>query len=293
MQFYYFYIASAIAVALGYMLFDVLNNREVPNMFAYATLLFSFAAILLTWNWHLILQSYLISLVILAIGYFIYKVGQLGLGDVFEFAALALLLAPITSQLLYSVPTWLMLPPVVALLLDTGIAAIIVVPVFYVALAIRKFGWSAVSRIRKGDLAKAAVVVLAYLLFAALLSRISPARDILFVMLFVIIAGSTLLMLFERVITEVMVDRVGVSGFTEDDIIAFNLMSDREIASAKRRIKSFDRLVTKQMISEMSKKRIKAKYPVYKRAVPFAVPIFLGTILTILFGNLLLVALFG
>ena len=199
MQFYYFYIASAIAVALGYMLFDVLNNREVPNMFAYATLLsFSFAAILMTWNWNLILQSYLVSLAILGIGYFIGKVGSSASGTCSSSRRLRCFLAPITSQLLYSAPTWLMLPPVVSLLLDTGIAAIIVVPIFYIAVAIRKFGWSVISGIRKRDLAKAAVVILAYLLFAALLSRISPAKDILFVMLFVIIAGSTLLMLLRE-----------------------------------------------------------------------------------------------
>jgi Flp pilus assembly protein protease CpaA len=291
--FYYLYAASAVAIALGYMLFDVFNRREVPNLFVYPTLAFAFAVILLSGNQHLIIQSYLVAFAILGLGYFIYKIGQLGLGDVFELAALSLLLAPISIPLISSGAPGLALPSVISLFLDTGIAAIVVVPLFYVAVVVRKMGRSFTRTIRRQDVFKALVVVAAYLLFGALLYRISYARILLFVLIFFVVLGSALLLVFQRAITESMVDHVGVSGFTEDDIIAFNLMSAKQIRSAKRRVESFDRLVTKQMMAEMKKKKVKDTFPVYKRAIPFAVPIFFGALITIIAGNLLLLAIVG
>lgn len=293
MQLYYFYIASAILIALGYMLFDVLNKREVPNLFAYATILFAFAALPFFGNWHLVLQSYLIAFAILGFGYFIYRIGQLGLGDVFEFAVLSLLLAPISAPLVSYGVAGVALPSVISLFLDTGIAAVIIVPAFYIVVAVKRFGSSITKGIGRRDLMKAAAIVLAYSVFAALLVQISYAKVLLFSLLALIILGSSLLLLFQRPVTEVMVEMVGFRGFTEGDIIAFNLMSRREVSSASRRVKSFGRLVTKDMISEMRRKRVSQKFPVYKRAVPFAVPIFFGTLMTIIAGNLLLVAILG
>ncbi len=294
MLLYYVCIAGALLVALGYMLFDVFNRREVPNLFAYATLAFAFAVVLLSGNPPLILESYLIAFAILGLGYFIYRAGQLGMGDVFEFAALALILAPVSAPLLgYAAFPGAALPPVVSLFLDTGIAAIVIVPLFYIGVAARRQGRSIAGGIRAQDVLKAASLVVVYLAFALLLYQVSRARAFLLALLLLVVLGSALLLVFQGAITESMVERVGVSGFTEDDIIAFNLMTRREIASARRRVKSFDRLVTREMIAEMRRKRVRDRFPVYKRAVPFAVPIFFGTLLTILVGNLLFLAILG
>ncbi len=294
MMLYYLYAVSAVLIALGYMLFDVLNKREVPNLFAYLTLIFAFAVILFTYNVQLIIQSYLIAFVILGFGYFVYKIGQLGLGDVFEFAVLSLVLAPIAVPLIPYATTWVAMPPIVSLFLDTGIAAIISVPLFYIAAAAKKMGREAfIKSIRGTDVIKAVSVVGAYLLLSVLLFRLSYAREILIILLFLIVLGSAMLLVFQRAITEAMVEHVDVTGFVEEDIIAFNLMSKEDIAATKKKVKTFDRLITKQLIAEMKDKKVKDKFPVYKRAVPFAVPIFLGTILTIVAGNLLLLAILG
>ena len=45
--------------------------------------------------------------------------------------------------------------------------------------------------------------------------------------------------------------------------------------------------------NKMKKKKVRDKFPVYKRAIPFAVPIFFGAILTIVVGNLLFIAILG
>ena len=84
-----------------------------------------------------------------------------------------------------------------------------------------------------------------------------------------------------------MVELVTIDKCDEGDIIAFNLMKKSEIDSIRKRVKIFDRLVTKELMAEMEAKRVKDKLPVYRNALPFAVPIFIGVALSILFGNII------
>ncbi len=44
-------------------------------------------------------------------------------------------------------------------------------------------------------------------------------------------------------------------------------------------------------MEQMKKKAPREKIPVYKNAIPLAAPIFIGTVLSILFGNLILLLL--
>jgi prepilin signal peptidase PulO-like enzyme (type II secretory pathway) len=62
-------------------------------------------------------------------------------------------------------------------------------------------------------------------------------------------------------------------------------------AQLKKRVKSFGQLVTRKMISEMKEKRVSLKLPVYRQGIPFALPIFIGTMITVLLGNPLLLAI--
>ena len=94
-------------------------------------------------------------------------------------------------------------------------------------------------------------------------------------------------MLFTIPITYSMVEYVGVKRFDEGDIIALNLMDNKSINAIKKKIKSFDRLLTQSLIKKMKKAKIKEKFPVYKEAMPFALPIFVALIISILIGNLL------
>jgi hypothetical protein len=84
-----------------------------------------------------------------------------------------------------------------------------------------------------------------------------------------------------------MIKYVSAADFEEGDIIAFNLMDQGSIARIKSKVRGFDRLLTNDLIKELKRKRIKEKLPVYKEAMPFALPIFAGVIISIALGNLL------
>ena len=65
-------------LAFAYMMFDVLNNRNVPSYFAYASLVVGAAFTVLYLNVALIFYSALIAVATVGFGYVVYRIGQLG-----------------------------------------------------------------------------------------------------------------------------------------------------------------------------------------------------------------------
>ena len=283
MDLLYFRIASVIAIAFIYMIFDVFNKRNVPSVFAYASIAYGIILTILYLNLGTILISALIAIAVLGFGYFAYKIGQLGLGDAFELAALSLVLPLQPRGLIGNLPT-LGLPFEFSLLVCMGIAAIILVPLYYVPKSRKmriKVGMGS------GDIVKAITIGLVYLVFILFLVFVVRISIYGIVLLLAVMAGSIAIMVFEKRITYMMVDMVDFTKFEDGDIIAFNLMGRRDIEQSRRKIRRFERLVTNELIAEMKKKGVRKKYPVYKRAVPLAVPIFVGALLALVFGNLI------
>ncbi len=283
MDLLYFRIASVVVIALIYMLFDVFNRRNVPSLFAYATIAYGVALTVLYLNFRIILLSSLIAIAVMGFGYFVYKIGQLGLGDAFELAALSLVLPLQPKGLIGNLPT-LGLPFEFSLLVCMGIAALILVPLYYIP---KSKGMKVKHYVDSGDAVKAvtmAAVYLVFIIFMVLEVKISIYGTVL---LLAVMAGSVSIIVFERKITYMMVDMVDFRKFEEGDIIAFNLMDREEIEQSRKKVAGFDRLVTRELIAEMKRKDIRKKYPVYKRAVPLAVPIFAGAVLSVVFGNLI------
>ena len=289
MQLYLLRIGSIVAVALAYMLFDVFNKRDVPSIFAYATLAYGFLLTVLYFNIGSIILSVGIALAILGVGYIVYRIGQLGAADVIEFAAISLILPmqglPFIASAQYNVPFAL------SLLVNTGIVAIVLVPIYYIPKASRNLKKPIASYITSRNMLAAFLIGASYLAFMLFTYIVIGINYIRIAMLAVLMVSSLLVMLFSVPITYSMVEYVSVDRFDIGDIIALNLMPDRKIASLKKKITGFDRLVTADTISNMKKKGIKEKMPVYKNALPFALPIFIGAIVTLLVGNMMFVVL--
>ena len=287
MDIFFFRIASLIVICTVYMLFDVFNRRNVPTVFAYATLAYGFILTLLYPTQGLILESIGISLVVLGIGYVVYRIGQIGAADVIEFAAISLILPLQPVPLLASMPNQFGLPMIISVLVSAGIISLVIVPIYYLPRARRMLRKPLLSYVDNSAVLKGALITASYLVFIAFMTmvlRIRPAGDAVLVVMLIF---STLLITFERPITDSMVRYVGYGEFDEGDIIAFNLMSRKEISAIKRRIRGFDRLITAKTIREFKTKKVKAKLPVYKDAVPLALPILVGVVLSLVVGNLI------
>ena len=104
---------------------------------------------------------------------------------------------------------------------------------------------------------------------------------------------SIIMLLFERAITDSMVEYVGVGKFEEDELIAMNLLSQQEVTKLRKKLKHFGRLITPALIKEMKQKRFNEKLPIYKAPIPFAAMIFIGLVAAVLFGNILFLVIPG
>ena len=284
-------LASAAAIAIVYMLFDVLNRRNVPSAFAYGSLAYGLLLTLLYLNATAILMSIGIAAVVLGIGYIVYRIGQVGAADVIEIAALSLI---IPAQLLPRLLPWvnqLGMPFIVAVLIDTGIFALVMVPVYYIPMARRKLKRPLTSYIENRNMLMAAIMLVAYasfILFAELTVGISVAGTIVLSLMAI---SSSSVMLFAVPITHSMVRDVLPKEMEEGDIIAVNLMGTREFRRLKDSINGFDRLLNHRAIAALESRRPREKFPVYKDAMPLALPIFAAVIAAMLVGNILLLVI--
>ncbi len=281
-------IILAVTIAFIYMLFDIFNKRNVPEAYAYATLAIGAIAALFSGSIMLDAQTYLIAVAILGIGYAIYRSGQIGAADIIEFAAIAMVIPIQQAAILLPSINQYGLPFAISLLINTGIIAIIMVPIYYLPKAFIKHRKS-FERIKRLDLYKLIIISAAYMGFASFLALKFNITLYGAAILLLLGVSSAVVMLFEGPITSAMVVMSSYHEFTEGDIIAFNLMSQEEIKQAKKIVPKFDRLVTKEIIAQMKEKNLEKKFPLYRNAIPLALPIFVAVVCAIIAGNLMLV----
>lgn len=281
-------IASIAAVAFAYMAFDLLNRRNVPTAFAYATVAYGAALTLLYLNLATIEFSLLIAAAVFGLGYLVYRTGQIGLGDITELTAISLML-PFQGAALLVTASQYGLPFILSVVIASGVAALIAVPLFYIPLAGKRLGGKAVLR-STGGKGRALAIGAAYMAFIAAIAVTGLANFYGIALLGVIMIGAVLTTLFERPITSSMVVYLPAGKLEAEDMLAMNMLSKAERASLKRKVKSFGQLVTARMIQELKAKGVKVKLPVYRDGIPFAVPIFIGVVVSLLLGNLIILA---
>jgi hypothetical protein len=180
------------------------------------------------------------------------------------------------------------IPFIVSVFIATGLVALLIIPIYYLPRAKRLLNKKLFSMITRKDMFKGVLLLVAYLAFGIFVAyMLKPAPIGLFILSLVAL-GSLATAIFETPITDSMVEYIPVGKFEDGDIIALNLMKKGEIAAMKRKIKGFDRLVTSNIINLMKKNRIGTKFPVYRKAMPLALPIFVGIVISLLVGNLIL-----
>lgn len=287
---FYIRIVSIIVIAAIYLLFDIFNRRNVPSVFVYATLAYSIAMAVAYLSMHAVLVDMGIAAVVFALGYAVYRAGQLGLGDVTEMCSISLILPFQNFPLLVSLYQY-NIPFIVAVAIAAGVTALVIVPIYYLPHTKRKLAERITAMVSKKDLFKSALIGASYIILIGMLVVAHTISAYGVVILGIIMLGSAFTILFERPITESMIRYVDFNEFEEGDIIAFNLMGSAQVEAMKAKVESFGKLVTKQMIGEMRSKGITDKLPVYKLGIPFAVPIFIAVIVSLLFGNFIILIL--
>lgn len=283
-------IVSIIAIAFVYMLFDIFNNRNVPSIFVYATLAYGAALTILYFNYAYIALSLGIAAATFGIGYAIYKIGNIGFGDISELTAISLML-PIQSVPLLASVLQLNLPFMFSIIISSGLAALVIVPLYYIPKSRRMVKSSITKLISAKQELKAMIIGITYMIFIGVLSFTGFITLYGIIILALLMFGSMFTILFEKPITESMISYVPAVHLQEEDMIAMNIVPPHLKKEMSAKIKHFAPLVSKKMLAEIKEKQIEDKLPVYRNGIPFAVPIFIGVVLSILFGNILLLAI--
>ncbi|MCL4389017.1 hypothetical protein M1397_00155 [Candidatus Marsarchaeota archaeon] len=279
-------LASLVVIGLVYMVFDIFNKRNIPLWFAYPALAYAALLTVLYFNVNLIGISAAIAAVVLALGYVVYRLGFLGGADVIELATLSLILPFQKIPLLNSV-NQIGMPFIISLFIASGVSALILVPLYYLPKA--KVGRMRIGReIPRSAVIKSISIGVIYAVFYMFLAFEIGVSVSGAIVLLAMVLGSIAIILFENPLTKCMIRTVDVSAIEEGDLIAMNMISQKDIEMLGKRIGSFGRLATSDLIKEMKRKKIRIKLPVYKKAVPLAAPIFIGIVISILFGNIIL-----
>ncbi|MEM3859060.1 MAG: hypothetical protein QW478_06595, partial [Candidatus Micrarchaeaceae archaeon] len=180
------------------------------------------------------------------------------------------------------------LPFILSLFIASGFIALIIVPIIYIPKAARKN----LLHLNKNETKKAEFKVIifsvAYLIFAGMLANFGMLSLYGIILIGIFIFSSDITILFEKAMLRVMIIYKKASELGIDDMIAISLMNKELLDSIKSKVPEFTGLATKNIIEELKENRINSKIPVYENGIPFAVPIFLGLIISLLFGNILL-----
>lgn len=276
-----------LVVALFYAVFDVFNKRNVPDLFVYASIALGVAATLvLSTSEAAMIASFAIAIAIWIIGYLIYREGLWGAGDYFELVAISLLLPIQPAPLLSTIPQF-SLPFILSVFVATGFVAVWIVPLYYLFFTRRGHGSIRLSRRRA---AYGITLLVLYLLLALAMLYFYGSGISKLVFVAAIAIPSALTLAFEEEITDRMVERIYPRGLEEGDIIAFNVMSGAERRYFRTRYRAFGRLATNRLIERI--RNIRRKLPVYRNAAPLAFFIFIGVVVSLLLGNIILPILY-
>ncbi len=242
--------------------FDVLNNREIPDIFlvasAFLTLLFAFAFS----NVDAFVFGLIQSGLILAFGYLIYKRGLLGMADVILFAELALLFPEVPGSV---VP----LPLVLPVIIYSGVL-FAVFALFYYLYKIWKRGLNHPIDY-KNLLIFVAFVVFAYIY------RDFPLYNPLFLYLLGLLSiSATIIGMFMGNVKDAMKGLLPIEKAEEE------VLTD-EFAAKHKSIIGSEKVLTRKLIEKLKSKGI-YKVEVYSGMLPYVPFLLLGFFLTYAYG---------
>jgi hypothetical protein len=274
-------LLALAAVTIIYAAFDVFNDRNVPDVFAYTSVVLGLA-VTVAFNFSTLAFSLALALLVGALGYLVYKTGFWGAGDMFELVAVSLLIPIQPTPLLVSV-SQAGLPFVLSVFIATGFAAVWAVPIYYLLIDRHE---EVKSRVSGRRIVLGAVLFAMYATLFLAIYLLYGFSSLNLAVLAAIAVPSIITMIFEEKITASMIRVIPAREIVDGDMLALNMMSAKESARLSKKYKGFGRLVTKKLIGEIG--GTKEKLPVYRNAAPLALFILIGVVISLLFGNIIL-----
>lgn len=272
-------VALAFTGAAAY--FDLFHKKWVPNWLIYTFLLSAFALNIIFFEQTIFLHALFFAIIIFAISYPLYRLGQLGGADAYILCGIALSL-PYFTKPFFGVEQSVPYPFILSALIPTGILFILHMLIRFVPFISKKLAEGKIS-FQPIKLIEPAILTIILVIFTNFLFLLSAAVPFSYLAIIYFLFISLLFFsLFKSEIKESMVEEVAVSKLQEEDVLALEKISPALIKKL-----SLQPLLDKKTISSLKKARIK-KVPVYTGMPCFLPYLFLGVLISLLFGDLLI-----
>jgi hypothetical protein len=249
--------------------YDIFNKKNIPDGFLYAFLGVALLANIIFYDPALFWFSIAMTVFISAIGYVIYRVGQLGGADIFVIASIMLLL-PIHPS---SVNMPFNLPFIFSVFIFSGVS--------FALYSLIYFGWKLTQVEAKADLLYILVLV-PYALFSYIFINSFLFSPVFFAFITVAIFASVFFMTFKKSLNQILAEELPVSQLEPEDVLALEVMNKDLLERYK-----IPRLMTKDGIERLKKSKVSEVW-VYTKLPPFLPFILIGMVLAMLFARSLL-----
>lgn len=259
---------ALLGMAIG-TYYDLFNNKNVPEKFLYAFLAVAFLFNMVFFDYDVFVYAVVLAFILFAIGFAMYRLGQLGGADVFVVAALVLLL-PINPSYLNVPYNW----PFVFSVLIYGGAIFALYSLFFFAKTLAK----------KKTKSKPKYIYLSLFLLYGLVAYLffnAPFFSIAyFAIASIMLLSSIIFLVYRDAIIESTMEQVFVKDLEPEDV----LVKDRMDVHMKKM--GIGNVLSQKNIEALKRSGTKHVW-VYSNLPPFLPFLFIGLILSLFFGNLL------
>ena len=221
-----------------------------------------------------IFNVFIIGILIYGIGYFLYKYGKLGGGDIKLFLGIHLVIPYYLGQI-----------TILWLLIFASLLSVLFVSIYYMYILLKKLKQKNLFKImlkRKMLVLKSAVMFLIFLVFIYIFVTKFNASWLYYLILLPILLGLKLMIFEEEVRKYIYLKQKPISNLEDGDVLALEFI--------KKDLLTKLGLKDKNILEEEDIKRIKKikgikALPIYDSLPRFGPYIFLGLIVVILFGG--------
>lgn len=289
-------------LAVGFAAYEDWKTSFINNRLMYTAIASGVLLNLLSGNWSLIAYSLGGAAIIFAGGWFLYKSGQLGGGDVLLFVALHLLLPvlPINTALDIQtalgiqqltlpaaiVSTALSMPFAFSVLAAASVLSLVGTASFYFQKLLQKKTRLAPNWKLALPFTAMAILFMAVLQFSA---RMSVFQLVFFAAIFA--CGIFLSSMKKQIEDEVIVQEISVKEIEDEDVLALDRMNEKIVEKYKlQRVLTLDQV---KILEKIEKEQGIHRFPVMKVLPRFGPYVFWGLLASILTGDVLITIIFS
>ena len=269
---------TAILGTLASTYYD-LKTTYIPDKLTHSMILIGILLLFLRYSLSAALTYLGIGVIVFAIGFIVYSLGQIGGGDVKLYTAITMLIPTFDSLIKTPAPPY---PPIVSIFFVSALIGVFAISTKYLGKVYKDR-----EKINGFNVKMASSLgVFAFIMALGLLfMRIVGVQS--FVLMFPLAIGLALYPFKEDIILLYVLEKKPISKITEDDIIATEYLDEQT------KIKIGLDIRKTYLTSELEKMMSNAKkagvnmLPVYENLPTFGVYILLGLIVTLVCGDLL------